>query len=118
MDDLVWRAGPLRNRWDVVAESGVVHLVDQDAEESGGLFVWVGLELGIDFDDEGRSHSREQTGLMFKLARVRQGARRTDKYQRSIQVFVVLAYELSVIILRFLAIYFIEPCTVILCGWR
>ena len=68
MNDFVWRAGPLRDRWDIVAESGAVHLVNQDAEKSGGLFVWVGLELRVDFDDEGGSHSREQTSLSSKLA--------------------------------------------------
>ena len=49
---------------------------------------------------------------------MRQATRKTDKYQRSIQVFVMLAYELSVVILRFLTICFIELCPVILCGWR
>jgi len=38
----------------------VVDLVDEDAEEGGRLFVWVWQELGLDLDDECRSHSREQ----------------------------------------------------------
>ena len=59
----MWRAGPLWDHRDTVAESGVVHLIDEDAEESGGLFVGVLLELGVDLDDECRGHGRKQTGL-------------------------------------------------------
>ena len=70
VDDLMRRACALRDRWDVAAKSGVVHLVGQDAEESSGLFVWVGLELGVDFYNEGGCYGREQTGLSSKSARV------------------------------------------------
>ena len=48
---------------DVIAESGVVHIVEDDTEESSGLLVWVRLELGVDLDDEGGSDGGEQTGL-------------------------------------------------------
>jgi len=61
---IVW--GGTRPLWDcgdIVAESSVVDLVDEDAEESGRLFVWVRLELGLDLDDERRSHGGKQTGL-------------------------------------------------------
>ena len=63
MDDRRWRTGPLWDRRNVTAESGVVYLVDEDAEESGGLSVRVGLELGVDPDDERGSDGREQTSL-------------------------------------------------------
>ena len=63
MDDRRWRAGPLWDRRNVAAESGVVYLVDEDAEESGGLSVRVRLELGVDLDDECGSDGREQTSL-------------------------------------------------------
>ena len=63
MDDRRWRTGPLWDRRNVAAESGVVYLVDEDAEESGGLSVRVRLELGVDLDDECRSDGREQTSL-------------------------------------------------------
>ena len=42
----------------------------------------------------------------------------TYKYQRGVQVFVVLLDELLVIILRFFAICFVELGPVILRGWR
>ena len=63
VDDSAWRAGPLWDCRNVVAENSVVHLVDEDTEESGGLFVGVRLELGVDFDDEGGSDGRKQTSL-------------------------------------------------------
>jgi len=44
--------------------------VDEDAEESGGLIVGVGLELGVDLDDECGSDSGEQTGLYRELVYV------------------------------------------------
>ena len=37
--------------------------MDEDAEESGGFFIWVWLELGADLDDEGGSNGGEQTSL-------------------------------------------------------
>jgi len=44
---------------DVVAKCGVVHLVDEDTEESGSFIASVGLELGVDLDDKGRSNGGE-----------------------------------------------------------
>ena len=55
--------GPLWDRRGIGAESSVVDLVDEDAEEGGRLFIWVRLELGLDLGDERRSHGGEQTGL-------------------------------------------------------
>jgi len=42
----------------------------------------------------------------------------THKYQGGVQVLVILLDELFVIVLRLLAIYFIEVCPVIPCGRR
>jgi len=67
MDNCGWRAGPLRDSGNVAAEGGVVDLVDEDAEESGGLIVGVGLELGVDLDDECGGDGGEQTGLYHEL---------------------------------------------------
>jgi len=55
--------GPLRDRRNLIAESRVVYLVDEDAEESGRLTVRVRLELGLDLDDECGGHGGEQTSL-------------------------------------------------------
>jgi len=60
----------LRNDGSVAAERGVVHLVDEDAEESGRLFVRIGLELRMDLDDEGGSDGGEQTSLRSISVRV------------------------------------------------
>ena len=50
----VWGSCPLWESGNVVAECGVVDLVNQDAQQSGSLIVWIGLELRVDFDDECR----------------------------------------------------------------
>ena len=63
MDYGVWRAGPLRESGSVASEGGVVDLVDENAEEGGGLFTRVGLELRLDIEDEGSSDGGEQTSL-------------------------------------------------------
>jgi hypothetical protein len=52
----------------VATERGVVHLVKEDSEESGGLLGRVWLELGMDLDDEGRGDGGEQTSLRPKSA--------------------------------------------------
>ena len=57
------RADPLWESGSVATEGGVVDLVDENAEEGGGLFTRVGLELGLDIEDESSSDGREQTGL-------------------------------------------------------
>jgi len=65
LDSCVWGTGP--SWWEsgnIIAESGAVYLVDQDAEEGGRLFVWVWPDLGVDLDDEGGGHRGEQTGLL------------------------------------------------------
>jgi len=57
MDDGVGRTSPLWEGRNLIPEGGVVDLVDQDTEESGGLVVRVRLELRIDLDDECGSYS-------------------------------------------------------------
>ena len=64
MDHGAWRAIPLWESGDVVSKSGVVNLVNKDSEESGGFITRVGLEMGVDLDDECRGDSREKTSLM------------------------------------------------------
>jgi len=62
--DRVCGTGP--RRWDcgnVIAERGVVDLVDEDTEEGGCLFVRVLLKLGVDLDDESGSNGGKQTSL-------------------------------------------------------
>ena len=71
LNGCAWGTSP--SLWDggnLSAESGVVHRVDYDTENSVRLFVRVGLELGVDHDDERRSHSRKQTSLSSNLVRV------------------------------------------------
>ena len=55
--------GPLWDGGNVIAEGGVVDLVDEDTEESGCLFVRVWLELGVDLDNERGSDGGKQTSL-------------------------------------------------------
>ena len=63
LDSRVRGTGPLWERRNVVAEGGVIQLVNDDTEESGGLFVRVLLELGLDIDNERRCYCRKKTGL-------------------------------------------------------
>ena len=64
MDYLLRRTCPLWEGRNVVAERGVVELVDQDAEESRYLVVRVLLEVRVDVDDERRGDGGEQTSLL------------------------------------------------------
>ena len=79
--------------------------MDEDAKESGGLFVWVSLQLGLDLDDECRGHGREQTGLSLKLARVRRIWLETHEYQGGVQIFVVSLDEVLVILFGLLVVF-------------
>ena len=47
----------------VTRDGGLVESEEDRAEEGGGLFVRIGLEVGIDIDDEGRADGGEQTSL-------------------------------------------------------
>ena len=66
MDYCAGRASPLRKGRNFAPEGGSVDLVDKKAEESGSFIGWVGLELGVDLDDERGGNSREQTSLLTK----------------------------------------------------
>ena len=52
LDNRTGRTGPLWDSRNAAAKSGVIHLIDENAEESSGLFIRVLLELGVDLDDE------------------------------------------------------------------
>ena len=66
----MWRPSPLWQRGGVATEGSVVELVNEDAKEGGGVFIGVGLELGLDLDDECGCYSGEKTSLFLRLARV------------------------------------------------
>ena len=51
LDDHVRGACPLWDAWNIIAEGGVVHLMDKNTEKTSGLFVLIGLELGVDLDN-------------------------------------------------------------------
>ena len=54
LDNSVGRARPLwKGRRRVVSERCAISFVDEDTEEGRSLVVRVGLELGVDLDDEG-----------------------------------------------------------------
>ena len=63
MDYSVGRAGPLWESGSVATEGGVVDLVDENTEECGSLLARVGLELGLDIEDESSGDGGEETGL-------------------------------------------------------
>ena len=77
---LDWRTASLGHGWfhaerrsteeerECCHRTGVVHLVEHDPGESGGLIGRVWLELRVDLDDEGRGDGGEQTSLRPKSA--------------------------------------------------
>ena len=42
----------MRESGDVVSEGGVVELINKKAKEGGSILVGIGLELGVDLNDE------------------------------------------------------------------
>ena len=59
MDHRAGRSGPLWKGGNIVSERGVIHLIDEDAEERGSLVTRVGPELRIDLDDKRGGNSRK-----------------------------------------------------------
>jgi len=88
--------------------------VDEDPEESGGLFVWVSLQLGLDLSDECRGHGREQTGLSLGLVPVCRICFGTHEYQGGAQILVVFLDEILVIFFGLLVVVLVEFSTEIL----
>ena len=62
LDDRAWGTGLLWGR-NFVVRSSVVHLVDEDAEESGSLFVRVRLEQRVDLHEGGSDGGEETASL-------------------------------------------------------
>jgi hypothetical protein len=54
-----WKGG------NVVTEGGVVDGVNKNTEEGGSVFARIGVQLGIEVDDECGGDSREKTSLSF-----------------------------------------------------
>ena len=52
MNSAGWGARPLWDHRGITAKSRIVELVDEDAEEDGGLHVWVRLQLRLNLSDE------------------------------------------------------------------
>ena len=70
MDYRVGRPGPLWEGGSVVPKGGIINLVNENAEEGGGLVSGVRLKLRVDIDDEGGGDGGKQTRLSAQLARV------------------------------------------------
>jgi len=51
----------------ITRDGGLVESEENGTEEGGGLFVRIGLEVGVDVDDEGGADGREQTGLQEQV---------------------------------------------------
>ena len=67
-DDLARRVS--RDRWDgrgLTRDGGLIESEENCAEEGGRLLVRIGLEVGMDVDDEGRADSGEQTSLQGQV---------------------------------------------------
>ena len=90
--------------------------MDEDTKESGGLFVWVWLQLGVDLDDERRGHGREQTSLSFTSACVRCISLQTYEYQGRVKILIMSLHKLLVVFLSLLVVVFVEFSPKILLG--
>ena len=108
LDGCSWRATPLWQGGNVTAEGGIVDLVDEDPKESGGLFIWVRLQLGVDLDDECRGHGREQTSLSFMSACIRCILLQTHEYQGRVQILIITLHEFFVVFFGLLAVVSVE----------
>ena len=57
-------------RWDgrgLTRDGGLIESEENCAEEGGRLLVRIGLEVGMDIDDEGGADGGEQTGLQEQV---------------------------------------------------
>ena len=82
--------------------------MDEDPKESGGLFIWVQLQLGVDLDDECRGHGREQTSLSFMSVCVRCISLQTHEYQSRVQILIVSLHEFLVVFFGLPAVVSVE----------
>ena len=112
------RASPLWEGRRVVSEGSVVDLVDEDAEEGGSLVTRVGLELGLDVEDECGGDSGEQTSLRPRQHVYTGVSYRTHEDEGRVQIFIVLLHELLIVFLGLPAIVLKESCPVILLSGR
>ena len=114
------RPGPLRKSGRVIFERRVVNLVDEDSEEGGSLFACVGLQLGVDLDDERGGDSREQTSLMPQFStRSSNTSHGTHEDQGGRQVLIIFLHEFLIIFLGLFVVFLIEFGPIILlCDYR
>ena len=118
LDNRVGRARPLWYRGRVISEGGVVDFVYKDAKKGSSLVVRVGLEVGVNFDNECGGYCGEQTSLLPVLAYVHQTSQETHEDQGRVQIFIVLLYELLVILLGLSAVVLKELGPVVLLSGR
>ena len=108
MDHRAGWASPLRDGRGIVSEHGVVNFVDKDTEEGGGLVVWVRLYLRIDLNDECRSDSGKEAGLVPPLARVHKISSGAHKYQGCVQIFIMFLEKFFVVFLGHFSVVLIK----------
>jgi len=109
-----WGAGPLGDCGNVITESGVVDLVDEDTEQGGSLFVWVRLKLRADLDDESGSDCGKQTSLCPSQYLYIGAACKTHEDQCCVQILLISFVELLVVFLGHLSVTLVELGTNIL----
>ena len=112
------RAGPLWEGGSVVSKSGVVDLVDEDAEESGSLLGSVRLKLRLDIEDECSGDSGEQASLCLSQHMYTGISYSTHEGEGCVQICAVLPSELLIVYLGLLAIVLKESCPAILLSGR
>ena len=112
------RPGPLREGGNIFSESGVVDLIQEDAEERCGLIVWIGFEFRVDLDNESGSYGGKQTSLMSCLVYVYKGVSWTHEDERCTQIFVIFVKKFPVVLLGHLMVFLVKLISRFLGGGR
>ena len=80
-DNLGWRTSPSGGVQMCIWKERGVHGVDEDLHVSGGHFVWVGFQLGLDINNKCRGDCREQSSLGIFGSVLGAGGQPTEREQ-------------------------------------
>ena len=100
--------GPSWEGGNVVSKSGVVNLVDKDAEKGSGLVTGVRLKRRVDLDDERRGDCGKKTGLRPYLVSTQLNLRWTYENQGRVQILVMGLGKFFVVLLSDTAVVIVE----------
>ena len=111
MDNHTGRAGPSQENGNSIPERRAVDFVNEDTEESDGLVVGIGLELGAELDDKAEVIAENKRACTLV---------RTDLSKAHAELTKIVLLEESLVgFFGHLITVFIEPSTtILLSGYR